>query len=841
MVKFAPRQNTREISTGLSLFREAPVLDDAAKGMMRIGAALGDFADAEFALSRRAEAEVEKADKLEAHRKLIDLERGAREKLSAAQADAENTTARDFYKNYQDTLRSDLDTYIDTLPENIRDEFQLRAMEQLQGPLDRALSVEQSTRQNYMKEVVGDKAKSIAEAVRAGADPKLALQQADDFAASLGASPATSQFIRQKMGEGVDNARLEFLRQKDPLGLHRALSKYMPTKVSPKATGVQRYLGEQAELYGLDPRYIMGIVGAESGFNPDIKNPNSSARGLFQFINSTGRSYGLRNDGTDSLEAQVAAGLRFTRDNQEALQNLGVPVTPGAMYGMHFLGRSYAKVLASNPNADFLDTYVKFGGSPSTITVNKGLLEPGMTNAQALAAITERMEQKMKAHAGVILENEELADDVDFDAPVVIGDEQLSTLKAGDLGKIFQSTREDLQKHAEQREKAVLSQVADSGDADPFDERGQKAIAAYAEESGIVEAARSNTPEGWQSVSAMANKMNHVPDNVSSQITRTIIDPRLPADQKISVYETVKGITDNAPLAAQTSKIDKDVKDRAEEYRYWTTDVGLTATEAIKRVEAVRTPEEKLRIESFRKSDDYKKTISKRTWRELSGGVDAADRTGPQTLATEAIYRRAFEYHYGRTGDEAQAISLAQGDLGRMFGQSQISGSPRYMPFPPERTYPAFGGSHDYVRKDMRAAVDKATGYDDTAREPVVAGRGVMSTVGRPKGYRVPDDQMFLVPTGDTARDVAARDPAPRYTLVYRDANGLTQQIPEFRADTKTAFETAREKQLADQKASEERTRQFLEMRRRARAIATGQVDDQGLALPESITGRPAP
>lgn len=42
-----------------------------------------------------------------------------------------------------------------------------------------------------------------------------------------------------------------------------------------------------AEKQGVDPDLVLGIIECESGFNSSAKNPNSTAKGLFQFINST--------------------------------------------------------------------------------------------------------------------------------------------------------------------------------------------------------------------------------------------------------------------------------------------------------------------------------------------------------------------------------------------------------------------------------------------------------------------------------------------------------------------------------------------------------------------------
>ncbi len=124
----------------------------------------------------------------------------------------------------------------------------------------------------------------------------------------------------------------------------------------------------------LDPNAMVKIAQIESRLNPNAKNPNSSASGVFQFINSTGRQYGLKNP-FDPL-ANIDAGIRLAQDNRAALVKiLGREPTPGELYLAHQQGAGGAQKLLSNPYAPAASLV-----GNEAVRLNGG--QPGMTASQ---------------------------------------------------------------------------------------------------------------------------------------------------------------------------------------------------------------------------------------------------------------------------------------------------------------------------------------------------------------------------------------------------------------------------------------------------------------------------
>lgn len=95
--------------------------------------------------------------------------------------------------------------------------------------------------------------------------------------------------------------------------------------------------------------YFEKLAQIESGGNPKAKNPKSTAKGLYQFIDSTAKQYGL-DDPYDPVKSKEAV-KQFTLDNYNKLSSeLGRDPTEGELYLAHQQGPNGALRLLKNPN-----------------------------------------------------------------------------------------------------------------------------------------------------------------------------------------------------------------------------------------------------------------------------------------------------------------------------------------------------------------------------------------------------------------------------------------------------------------------------------------------------------
>lgn len=113
-----------------------------------------------------------------------------------------------------------------------------------------------------------------------------------------------------------------------------------------------RTMSPPADAEADDLAIVRSIIGVESGGRATAQNPNSTARGLGQFIASTWMDM-IRRHRPDLLQgrtpAQVLAmrddpqlnyemTVRFTQENRAALRSQNLPAGPGETYLAHFLG-----------------------------------------------------------------------------------------------------------------------------------------------------------------------------------------------------------------------------------------------------------------------------------------------------------------------------------------------------------------------------------------------------------------------------------------------------------------------------------------------------------------------
>ena len=109
---------------------------------------------------------------------------------------------------------------------------------------------------------------------------------------------------------------------------------------------LEAMIAREATAAGMNPQDFIRMAQIESSFNPNAGAKTSSAKGLFQFVDSTAKNYGLKNV-YDPVESTRAA-IRLAKDNIKA-----TGAKDGAeMYMAHQWGTGgFNKMKNANPNA----------------------------------------------------------------------------------------------------------------------------------------------------------------------------------------------------------------------------------------------------------------------------------------------------------------------------------------------------------------------------------------------------------------------------------------------------------------------------------------------------------
>ena len=135
-------------------------------------------------------------------------------------------------------------------------------------------------------------------------------------------------------------------------------SSTLPGQTAPASTGAPRLadqsietmIREKATSAGIDPDYMVRMAQIESQGNPRAANPNSSAKGLYQFVDGTWQTHGS-GDVFDA-GANTDAAIRLTRENMDGLSKaLGRNPEAWELYLAHQQGLGGAiKILGGDPN-----------------------------------------------------------------------------------------------------------------------------------------------------------------------------------------------------------------------------------------------------------------------------------------------------------------------------------------------------------------------------------------------------------------------------------------------------------------------------------------------------------
>lgn len=540
------------------------------------------------------------------------------------------------------------------------------------------------------------------------------------------------------------------------------------------------------------------IIGVESGGNANAKNPNSSASGVGQFLDSTWLAMvkKYRPDLANRKPSEILAlksnpkiaremTADYAKENADFLQNEGLPASDANIYLAHFLGpRGATQVLKADPSTPVANIV-------GQDVVNANPFLKGMSTSQVAAwaakkmgsatshepvdpayaplSLSDRLKiyDKINAEAQKGMDAIQARDKTAYDnhkGSVQLGIEtgQVASretiltdpgLKDSDKASLLSALDTKLKEGADVSAYiSAWSQQSDAAKVNPFDAK-ESALNEKAFEQvmkTVPEEQANAVAENW--IKTTGNVPKAVVANVRQGLNSTnAADVAKGMEEAARIYQV-------APTGVEAAANGKDVKDAALAYNEYVYGRGMSSQEAGARWLNLHSPEMVEQRERLKKPDqDFLKTLSVS---DVTSALDtsilpfsspSAGLTPDQQAAVMTDYSKIAEEKFLQTGGDADlAKKMALQDMTKLYGVSDVSGAGVVTKFPPEHYYPPIAGSQDYIRD---AALKDAKSVDATALN------------------------VNLVPTKETADDIRLGQP-PRYRLMFQRQDGVWDAVP---------------------------------------------------------------
>lgn len=167
-------------------------------------------------------------------------------------------------------------------------------------------------------------------------------------------------------------------------GLNKLSESMKPNKLKQPSAEIKDAILGAADTHGVDRGYMLAMGAQESSFNPKAAAETSSAKGLYQFIDSTwkemvgkyGKEHGIGLKDRYDPKANATMAAIFAKDNGKRLEKQGHEVNSATLYAAHMLGGGGANALLSarkkDPNASAADALPAAARANRNVFYNKG-------------------------------------------------------------------------------------------------------------------------------------------------------------------------------------------------------------------------------------------------------------------------------------------------------------------------------------------------------------------------------------------------------------------------------------------------------------------------------------
>ena len=123
------------------------------------------------------------------------------------------------------------------------------------------------------------------------------------------------------------------------------------------ASALDTYINAASEMYGIPPNMIRAVIRHESGFDPNTKNPNSTAGGYMQLLSGTARGLGLSPQQRFDPWLNIKAGTLYL--SQMYQRYSGSPIAAELMLAAYYQGPGKVKDSVPGVARSYVDDVMK--------------------------------------------------------------------------------------------------------------------------------------------------------------------------------------------------------------------------------------------------------------------------------------------------------------------------------------------------------------------------------------------------------------------------------------------------------------------------------------------------
>lgn len=790
----SPRAKVVDDTANYSTFRPDP---------NAYGAGLGNALSNLGAVLQQRE---EKTDRFNAITAFSEFEAETKAKMLEQQR-AAPVDGKGFARMAEDNYDKASEEFINTrVPPSMREEFRARIAQQRQGVVANALDFQYKAGDAHFKTELGKQ----YELSRTALDPR------------TGGNANNLEAEKTKLREMIDASDLlpqekEVLWNQmqgglEAVGYRAAITNDAKAPYENIGANVGQVIDAAATRYGQDPKVLRRIAWLESRGDPNAQNPNSSAGGLFQFVDTTAKEYGVANKMDAGQSADGAA--RLLRDNRAGLiKVLGREPTVGELYLAHQQGLGGASRLLAHPDEKATrivgPNAVKLNGGTSDMTarefanmwIRKAEGGGDVENNPAFANVPyeTRLSLREDAMRDVTAEAtaEAKARKAQYDSQLnslltnihdgTAGQTDIDAFRArnpgmdfGDIGKMDEA----LKKYSEGVGLAAtgMAMLEAGRSFDPTDTTDKKRVNAMVGQQGLDALQGADQAYVTDTLVPMVRGTGMIPTDVSGLLSGMVRGQN--PQKALYALNTLQQLADANPRAfAQLPEdLQKDVD-------IWNRRAGKVPDEEILKALNPGTSIEQRRADEVLRKEATDILAAKtkgvpalndlvgnflkshESWLPFSGSVTA----GAVPWAAQALYQdfqTEFTDAYVKLGNVEDATEAATTALNKRWSVTSV-GNSVLMRNPPESVYKPYQGNYDWITKQVREENKLAPNADfqlisdDTTAQEVQAFRA--GKLDHPPSYKVvsfengvakvlPGRQWFQVKEEDRIRDNAVFD-----------------------------------------------------------------------------------